>query len=65
MNTPNIISDDRLLRLPEVEQIVQLKKPTIYRLAREGKFPKPLKIGDRASRWSFNELMQWIQEKRG
>lgn len=65
MNTPNIISDDRLLRLPEVEQIIQLKKPTIYRLAREGKFPKPLKIGDRASRWSFNELMQWIQEKRG
>ena len=45
MNTPNITSDDRLLRMPEVEKIVQLKKPTIYRLAREGKFPKPLKVG--------------------
>jgi len=65
MNTPNITSDDRLLRLSEVEQIVKLKKPTIYRLAREGKFPKPLKIGDRASRWSYNDIQKWIEERRG
>ena len=65
METIPNTTNDRLLRLPEVEEIVQLKKPTIYKLAREGKFPKPIKVGDRASRWSYNELMQWIEKRRG
>lgn len=53
---------DRLLRISEVEQIVQLGKSTIYRLIKKGKFPKPLKVEGRASKWSYNELMQWIEE---
>ena len=35
--TPN--TNDRLLRLPEVEETIGLKKPTIYKLIRGGKFP--------------------------
>ena len=63
MNTPNT-TNDRLLRLPEVEETIGLKKPTIYRLIRAGKFPKPIKVGERASRWSYNELMQWIEGRK-
>ncbi|BCD62649.1 hypothetical protein NitYY0826_C1531 [Nitratiruptor sp. YY08-26] len=56
---------DRLIDIKEVSSLIGMKKPTIYKYIRDGKFPKPIKIGIRASRWSFNEVMQWIEERKG
>lgn len=54
----------RLLRLDEVMQRVPLKKPTIYRAIREGKFPAPCKLlGGRGSAWSEQEIIEWVQER--
>lgn len=51
----------RLLRLDEVLARVPLKKPTIYRAIRLGKFPKPCKLLDaRSSAWSESEINNWI-----
>lgn len=33
-----------LLRIKQVEEVTSLSKSTIYRLIRQGKFPKPLKL---------------------
>ena len=40
---------ETLLRLPEVERRTGLRRAHLYKLARAGTFPKPLKIGARAS----------------
>lgn len=51
----------RLLRLDEVLERVPLKKPTIYRAIRLGKFPKPCKLLDaRGSAWCESEINNWI-----
>ena len=51
--------NDRLLRLAQVIEVVGLSKAMIYRLAREGRFPKPYKPGGVASRWSEREVREW------
>ena len=51
--------DDRLLTLLEVMGRTGLARPTIYKWAALGTFPKPCKCG-RASRWSEQEIVDWI-----
>jgi prophage regulatory protein len=52
-----------LLRLPEVERRTGLRRAHLYKLARNGAFPKPLKISARASAWRASEVSSWIAAK--
>lgn len=47
---------DRVLRLPEVVERVGLKRPTIYKRARAGTFPQPIKLGPNSSGWLESEI---------
>lgn len=58
MTTPT-----RLLRLPEVLKLTGYSRDSIYRLAREGKFPKRIDLSDRASRWREDEVAEWIEAR--
>lgn len=53
----------RLLRLREVRALVGLSHDAIYRLAREGRFPQPRKLSDRASAWREDEIRAWIESR--
>jgi prophage regulatory protein len=58
---------DRLLKLPQVMEIVGLGKTMIYRMIRAGEFPQPFKPGGYASRWSEAEVLAWrskVDEER-
>jgi len=57
------MAEERLLRLPSVESLTGLKRAHLYNLARKGLFPKPLKIGARASAWQASEVHAWIAER--
>ena len=57
------MNDERLIRLPQVESLTGLKRAHIYGLARRGLFPKPLKIGARASAFKQSQVMAWIQDR--
>ena len=50
---------ERLLKLPEVESLVSLKKSKIYALIQLGAFPEPIKVG-RSSSWLESEVQSWI-----
>lgn len=50
---------ERLLYLAEVEFQTGFKSSFLYQLMKEGKFPKPVKIGT-ASRWRESEVQRWI-----
>lgn len=52
----------RVLRLPEVFRKTGLKRDTIYRKVREGTFPKPLKLSERASGWLEVEVDRWVAD---
>jgi prophage regulatory protein len=54
---------ETLLRLPQVEARTGLRRAHLYKLARAGSFPKPLKIGARASAWRASEVTAWIASR--
>lgn len=54
--------DGTLMRLVEVEEAVCLKTTTIYKWMKEGKFPKPIKMGF-VSLWVRAEVESWIQQR--
>ena len=53
----------RLLRLPDVEATTGCKKSTIYKLMKEGKFPKCINITRRMAAWSEAAVLQWVQDR--
>lgn len=57
------MNDERLIRLAQVELLTGLRRAHIYGLARRGKFPKPLKLGARASAWRESQVQSWIADR--
>ena len=53
----------RVLRLKEVEKKIGLKKPTIYRMMKEGKFPRPIQLNERAVGWIESGVDKWIESR--
>jgi len=54
---------DRLLRRSEVIEIVGLSRPTLWRLEKLGKFPRPLQVGPNSVRWRESEIQAWIKSR--
>ena len=51
---------ESLLRLPEVEAVVGMKKSKIYSLLQEGQFPAPVRLGPRSVRRKASAVRTWI-----
>ena len=62
-NPPSNQKIERLLRLPEVESLVGMKKSAIYAGVREGTFPAPVKLSRRAVCWPLSRLEAWIAQR--
>lgn len=52
-----------LLRREEVEERFGLSRSWIYREMRAGRFPEPVKIGERAVRWRVSDLDEWAESR--
>ena len=57
---PESLTKDMLLRLPEVLQVVRIPKSSWWRGVKEGRFPKPIKLGPRTSAWRASDLESLI-----
>ncbi len=55
---------DRLIDIKEVSSLIGLKRATVYKYIKDKGFPKPIKLGSRASRWSYNQVMEWIEQQK-
>ena len=53
----------RILRPKEVIATIGLGRAAIYQMQREGKFPKPVKIGVRAVGWVAEDVLAWIARR--
>jgi prophage regulatory protein len=62
MEIKNGTGPDQLIRLSQVINLVGLKRSWIYQRTKEGKFPRPIKIGSRASVWTQISVAAWIQK---
>ncbi len=67
INTNNNHTNDSILNDPLVDMkfITQYTNTTdkwFYQLIKDGKFPKPIKLG-RSSRWFKSEVVKWLNER--
>ena len=60
---PSAHQTPRLLRLPEVESLVGLKKSAIYQGIKDGSFPAPIKLSRRAVCWNSQAVEAWVISK--
>lgn len=57
------ISDERFVREPECKKITGLSRTRRWELEREGKFPKRIKLSERAIAWRLSDLISWMKER--
>lgn len=50
----------RLERGKAVSKRTDIPLSTLYRMVRQGKFPKPFKISERSSAWDSEAVDEWI-----
>ncbi len=53
----------RILRQPAVADRTGLSRSSIYQRVKEGRFPAPVTLGDRAVGWLESEIDAWIAER--
>ena len=53
----------KLLRFPAVRERTGLSRSTIWRLEREGEFPRHRRISSNAVAWVEDEVLSWIHSK--
>ena len=53
----------QVIKLKRVIALTSLSSATIYRLIKNGKFPKQLKLAERSSGWLLEEINDWLESK--
>ncbi len=51
----------RLMTVGEVSQLAGLGESTVWEMSRDGRLPKPVKLGARVTRWVSTEIEEWLQ----
>lgn len=54
-----------LLRLPQVKQMIGVSGSTIWQWSRDGKFPKPVKLGTRTTAWRHSDVLAFLENLGG
>lgn len=58
-----LIRGERVLRLPEVRRMTGLSRSSIYELQADGRFPRSIKLGERAVGWLEQEVREWLARR--
>lgn len=53
----------QVIKLKRVTALTSLSSATIYRLIKNGEFPKQLKLAERSSGWLLEEINDWLESK--
>lgn len=53
---------DRLLKLPEVLNYVPVSRAGWYKGVREGRFPSPVRLGERCVAWRESDIQRLVKQ---
>ncbi|GLP94712.1 helix-turn-helix transcriptional regulator [Paraferrimonas sedimenticola] len=56
-----MVTIEQLLTIQDVCRLTKLSRSTIYKLMRDKKFPKPIKISVRNVRWPKYVVDEWAE----
>jgi len=57
------MKQENILRWPAVNERVGLCRSRVYQLIEANKFPKQIKLSERAIGWLESEINQWIEDR--
>lgn len=58
-----MMSDEvKFLRLKALTKRIQASGNTIWRWTRQGKFPKPIKLGPKTTGWRLDQVETWERD---
>ena len=63
MDAEAVVTPLRILRIKDVEVMTGLKKSSVYERIRNGGFPKPVKLGPRATGFVESEVAEWVNQR--
>jgi prophage regulatory protein len=55
---------DRIISAAERRQLLPFSDMHIWRLEKEGKFPRRIKLGKHRVGWSYSEVSAWIEARK-
>lgn len=50
------------IRMPALRRIIPLSRSTIWRKAKDGTFPKPVRISEGISAWKVEDIRDWMKQ---
>ena len=53
----------KVLKVKQVATEINVRVPQVYKLVSLGRFPKPIKLGERGSGWLTSEIDAWLQSR--
>ena len=53
----------KVLKVKEVAEEINVSVTQVYKLVSLGRFPKPIKLGERGSGWLTTEIDAWLQSR--
>ena len=59
MNTARATEDIEFIKLPEVRRITSMGTTFIYEKAKQGEFPRQVKLGTKSVAWIRAEVQEW------
>jgi len=55
------MTNQKILRLPQVIKLTGIPRATIYHMMKDGDFPRPLKLSKRNVGWKLADIESWIE----
>ena len=53
----------KIIKLPKVMEMTTFCRTTIYRLIKQGEFPRQIKLAERSSGWLESEVSDYLETK--
>jgi len=56
------LPEEGFVRLAQILEVIPVSKSTWWRGVRDGRFPKPVKLSERASGWKVEDVRECMQK---
>lgn len=56
------LENESLLRLPQVLKIIPISKSAWWQGCKDGRYPKPIKLGPRTTVWKASDIFAFMRE---
>jgi prophage regulatory protein len=61
--TKSELADERILSTAELLERIPLTRQSLWRMAREGRFPRPIRLTKSKIGWKWSAVLAWLAER--